>query len=180
MGLIAAPIQFAVGDTAARAIATDQPVKFAAMECNPTTHRDVTEYIFGICTAGGVKGGIGIPGFDSFLVGFSTDTKVKGSTSCRPSDRPPFNTMLHWAFDIMVGICSAMIALGRVARLGLVAPPRHPEDPLVPARGGGLRRRRGRRARVRLDRDRGGATTVDRLQRHADEGRASPGPAGSG
>ena len=47
VGLIAAPIQFAVGDTAARAIATDQPVKFAAMECNPTTHRHVTEYIFG-------------------------------------------------------------------------------------------------------------------------------------
>ena len=30
---IATPIQFAVGDTAARAIADDQPVKFAAMEC---------------------------------------------------------------------------------------------------------------------------------------------------
>ena len=33
---IAAPIQFAVGDTAARAIADDQPVKFAAMECVQT------------------------------------------------------------------------------------------------------------------------------------------------
>jgi cytochrome d ubiquinol oxidase subunit I len=30
---IATPIQFAVGDTAARAIADDQPIKFAAMEC---------------------------------------------------------------------------------------------------------------------------------------------------
>ena len=30
---IATPIQFAVGDTAARAIAKDQPIKFAAMEC---------------------------------------------------------------------------------------------------------------------------------------------------
>jgi cytochrome d ubiquinol oxidase subunit I len=112
VGLIAAPIQFAVGDTAARSIASDQPVKFAAMECNKTTHRHVTEYIFGICTADGVKGGIGIPGFDSFLVGFNTDTKVKGYDIVPPNDRPPFNTMLHWAFDIMVGICSAMIALG--------------------------------------------------------------------
>jgi cytochrome d ubiquinol oxidase subunit I len=112
VGLIAAPIQFAVGDTAARAIANDQPVKFAAMECNKTTHRDVTEYIFGICTAEGVKGGVPIPGFDSFLVGFSTHTKVTGLDSVPASDRPPFNTMLHWAFDIMVGICSAMIALG--------------------------------------------------------------------
>jgi cytochrome bd ubiquinol oxidase subunit I len=29
-----------------------------------------------------------------------------------PDDRPPANTMLHWAFDAMVGICSAMILLG--------------------------------------------------------------------
>src|SRR5258707_1316454 len=58
---IATPIQFAVGDTAARAIANDQPVKFAAMECNQTTHRDVTEYIFGICTADGVKAGVPTP-----------------------------------------------------------------------------------------------------------------------
>ena len=35
---IATPIQFVVGDTAARAIAKDQPVKFAAMECVQKTH----------------------------------------------------------------------------------------------------------------------------------------------
>jgi cytochrome d ubiquinol oxidase subunit I len=109
---IAAPIQFAVGDTAARAIADDQPVKFAAMECVQKTHTHVTEYIYGVCTDEGVKRGIGIPGFDSFLVGFSTDTKVTGLDSVPASDRPPFNTMLHWCFDTMVGICTAMIALG--------------------------------------------------------------------
>jgi cytochrome bd ubiquinol oxidase subunit I len=27
-------------------------------------------------------------------------------------DRPPYNTMLHWAFDTMVGICTVLIALG--------------------------------------------------------------------
>ena len=40
---IAAPIQFAVGDFAARAIADDQPIKFAALECvqetTPRRHR---------------------------------------------------------------------------------------------------------------------------------------------
>jgi cytochrome d ubiquinol oxidase subunit I len=112
VALIAAPIQFAVGDTAARAIAKDQPIKFAGMECVDKTHTHVTEYIYGICTSSGVKAGIGIPGFDSFLVGFSTDTKVTGLDSVAPDDRPPANTMLHWAFDTMVGICSAMIALG--------------------------------------------------------------------
>jgi cytochrome bd ubiquinol oxidase subunit I len=109
---IATPIQFAVGDTAARAIAKDQPVKFAGMECVQQTSTHVTEYIFGRCTSSGVKGGIGIPGFDSFLVGFSTDTQVTGLDSVPPDDRPPDNTMLHWAFDTMVGICTALIALG--------------------------------------------------------------------
>jgi cytochrome d ubiquinol oxidase subunit I len=109
---IATPIQFAVGDTAARAIANDQPVKFAAMECVQQSHSDVTEYIYGRCTANGVKGGIGIPGFDSFLVGWSRSTAVTGLDSVPPDERPPLNTMLHWAFDTMVGICTVLIALG--------------------------------------------------------------------
>jgi cytochrome d ubiquinol oxidase subunit I len=109
---IATPIQFMVGDTAARAIANDQPIKFAAMECVQQTSTHVTEYIYGRCTSDGVKGGIGIPGFDSFLVGWSTDTQVTGLDTVPPDDRPPYNTMLHWAFDTMVGICTALIALG--------------------------------------------------------------------
>src|SRR6478736_5553860 len=112
LACIVTPIQFAVGDSAARAIAKDQPVKFAAMECVQKTSTDVTEYIYGRCTADGVKGGIGIPGFDSFLVGWSRSTKVIGLDSVPPGDRPPANTMLHWAFDTMVGICTALIALG--------------------------------------------------------------------
>ena len=38
VGCILAPIQFMVGDTAAREIAKDQPIKFAAMECVQHTH----------------------------------------------------------------------------------------------------------------------------------------------
>jgi cytochrome d ubiquinol oxidase subunit I len=109
---VATPIQFAVGDTAARAIADHQPVKFAAMECVQKTSTDVTEYVYGRCTEDGIKGGVGIPGLDSFLVGWSTDTKVTGLDSVPPGDRPPANTMLHWAFDTMVGICTALIGLG--------------------------------------------------------------------
>jgi cytochrome d ubiquinol oxidase subunit I len=112
VGCILAPIQFMVGDTAAREIAHDQPVKFAAMECVQKTHTDVTEYIGGRCTSEGVKGGIGIPGFDSWLVGFSTDTKVIGLDSVPARDRPPVNTLLHWAFDFMAGVGSLLILLG--------------------------------------------------------------------
>jgi cytochrome bd ubiquinol oxidase subunit I len=82
------------------------------MECVQETHRHVTEYIGGRCTSEGVKGGIGIPGLDSWLVGFSTDTEVIGLNSVPPDERPPANTLLHWAFDAMVGICTALIALG--------------------------------------------------------------------
>src|SRR4051794_34177784 len=109
---IATPIQFAVGDSAARAIAKDQPVKFAAMECVQQTSTHVPEYLGGRCTSSGIKGGIKIPGLDSFLVGWSTDTKVTGLDSVPAGDRPPANTMLHWAFDTMVGICTALIGLG--------------------------------------------------------------------
>jgi cytochrome bd ubiquinol oxidase subunit I len=109
---IATPIQFAVGDTAARSIAEHQPIKFAAMECVQTTSTDVPEYIFGRCTADGMKGGIKIPGLDSFLVGWSTSTEVVGLDSVPPEDRPPFNTLLHWCFDAMVGICTLLIGLG--------------------------------------------------------------------
>jgi cytochrome bd ubiquinol oxidase subunit I len=108
---IATPIQFAVGDSAARAIAKDQPIKFAAMECVQKTSTHVTEYLGGRCTSSGVKGGIGIPGLDSFLVGWSTSTQVTGLDSVPPDDRPPANTMLHLSFDAMVGICTALIVL---------------------------------------------------------------------
>jgi cytochrome d ubiquinol oxidase subunit I len=112
IGLIATPIQIFVGDTAARSIADDQPAKFAAMECIQETGSDQTEYVGGICTSDGVKGGIGIPGLDSWLVGFSTDTEVTGLDQVPPDERPPANTLLHLSFDAMVGIGTLLLGLG--------------------------------------------------------------------
>ena len=159
---ILTPVQLFVGDIAARAIAKDQPIKFAAMACVQETDRDVTEYLGGICTDDGVKGGIGIPGLDSFLVGFSTDTEVIGLDSVPPDERPPANTLLHLSFDAMVGIGTALMALGALARARLVAQAGHPAVEMVPARGRRLGRRRDRRDGMRLDRDRGGPTTLGR------------------
>jgi cytochrome bd ubiquinol oxidase subunit I len=42
----------------------------------------------------------------------STSTQVTGLDSVPPADRPLANTMLRWAFDTMIGICSLLIALG--------------------------------------------------------------------
>jgi cytochrome bd ubiquinol oxidase subunit I len=108
---IATPIQLFVGDTAARAIADHQPAKFAAMECVYKGGSDQTEYIGGICKDGAVKYAIGIPGLDSFLVGWSTDTDVTGLNQIPENDQPPSPTMLHASFDLMVGIGSALMLL---------------------------------------------------------------------
>ncbi len=115
---IATPVQIYVGDVAARSVAEDQPAKFAAFECIEKTGPNQTEYIGGICTDDGVKGAIGIPGLDSLLVGFSTDTVVTGLEDIPPDERPPANTLLHLSFDTMVGIGSGLLALA--AWLGIV------------------------------------------------------------
>ncbi len=112
VALIATPIQIYVGDTAARSVADDQPAKFAAIECIQQSGPDQTEYVGGICTDDGVKGAIGIPGLDSWLVGFSTDTEVTGLNDIPADERPPANTLLHLSFDAMVGIGTALLALG--------------------------------------------------------------------
>jgi cytochrome d ubiquinol oxidase subunit I len=112
IALIATPVQLFVGDTAARAVADHQPAKFAAMECIQKTGTDQTEYVGGICTSDGVKDAIGIPGLDSFLVGFNTDTEVTGLEEIPPDERPPANTLLHLSFDAMVGIGTALLGLG--------------------------------------------------------------------
>ncbi len=109
---IATPIQLFVGDTAARSVADHQPAKFAGMECIEKTGTHQTEYVGGICTSDGVKGAIPIPDLDSFLVGFSADTKVIGLEDIPADERPPANTLLHLSFDAMVGIGTALLLLG--------------------------------------------------------------------
>jgi cytochrome d ubiquinol oxidase subunit I len=109
---IAAPAQIYVGDVAARSVADHQPAKFAGFECILETGPDQTEYIGGICTDDGVKGGIGIPGLNSWLVDFSTDTVVTGLNDIPRDEWPPARTLLHLAFDTMVGIGFGLLALG--------------------------------------------------------------------
>jgi cytochrome bd ubiquinol oxidase subunit I len=109
---IATPVQLLVGDTAAREVAHHQPAKFAAMECIQDSGGHQTEYVGGICTSSGVKLAIPIPDLDSLLVGFSPDTQVTGLNDIPNDERPPANTFLHLAFDLMVGIGSALLLLG--------------------------------------------------------------------
>jgi cytochrome bd ubiquinol oxidase subunit I len=108
---IATPVQLFVGDTAARAIAEDQPAKFAAMEYVTETGPNQTEWIYGIFEDGKVKYGIGLPDVDSILVGFSPDTVVTGLDQIPSDEQPPAKTLLHWAFDTMVMVASGLMLL---------------------------------------------------------------------
>src|SRR5260370_20044186 len=75
---VVTPFQIFVGDTAARAIAHDQPVKFASMEYVPRTSRHGAAWIAGVYAHGRVDGGLRIPHLDSLLVRVTPDTKVTG------------------------------------------------------------------------------------------------------
>lgn len=110
VGAIAIPVQMFAGDFAARQVFDNQPVKFAAMEMVPTTSTDVPEILFGRYVDGEVEGGIRIPGLASMLSGFSTDTEIQGLDTVPAEDRPPV-TIVHWAFDVMVGIGTALLGL---------------------------------------------------------------------
>jgi cytochrome d ubiquinol oxidase subunit I len=107
---VLAPIQVLVGDFAARSVFQDQPSKFAAMELIMTTGPDQSETIGGILVDGRLVGGIEIPGLASLLAGFSTDTVITGFDQIPVDQRPPA-TIVHLAWDAMVGIGSALVLL---------------------------------------------------------------------
>lgn len=106
------PFQIFVGDTAARAIAHQQPVKFAAMEYVARTSRQVPEWLGGIFVNGRIIAGLKIPDLDSLLVGFGPGTQVTGWDSVPPADRPPVVWLIHLCFDAMVGLGFLLLLLG--------------------------------------------------------------------
>lgn len=108
---IATPVQLFVGDVAARGVYDHQPAKFAGFECIYETGPNQTEWIGGICTDDGVKYGIPLPGVDSLLAGFSTDTVVTGFNDIPDDEQPPAPTLLHLSFDVMVGIGTGLFLL---------------------------------------------------------------------
>jgi cytochrome d ubiquinol oxidase subunit I len=110
---VATPLQFMVGDTIARQVFQQQPVKFAAMEVVTESGAHQPEYLFGRYDSktNTVKGGIKIPGLDSFLAGGSTSTYVNGLEKVAPDDRPSNVTIVHFAFDIMVFIATLFLGV---------------------------------------------------------------------
>jgi cytochrome d ubiquinol oxidase subunit I len=118
LAAIVTPFQIFVGDTAARAVAADQPVKFASMEYVPRTATNVPEYVGGVYASGHVYGGLRIPGLDSLLVGFSPRTKVIGWDTVPAAARPPVPWLIHLCFDAMVGLGTLLLLVGLWALYG--------------------------------------------------------------
>ena len=106
------PFQIFVGDTAARAIASDQPVKFASMEYVAHTGRHVPEWLGGVYVNGRIYGGLRIPYLDSLLVGFGPGTKVTGWDSVPAAGLPPVVWLIHLCFDVMVGLGFLLLLAG--------------------------------------------------------------------
>jgi cytochrome d ubiquinol oxidase subunit I len=121
----AIPIQMGVGDSLARWVYNNQPIKFAAIELVPKTSSDVPETLLGHLNSDGtVTGGIRIPGLASWLSdpGDGTATVVQGldiptgsqqEPDVPPEDRPTISQIntVHLAWDIMVGLGTLLFLL---------------------------------------------------------------------
>jgi cytochrome d ubiquinol oxidase subunit I len=113
---VATPIQMGVGDSLARWVYTNQPVKFAAIELVPTTSSDVPETLLGrLNDDGTVSGGIPIPGLASWLSDPSTgrSTVVQGLDTVPADARPTVRqvNIVHLAWDVMVGLGTLLFLL---------------------------------------------------------------------
>jgi len=110
---LAAPVQILVGDWAARAVATAQPVKLAALEGLGTSTAGAPVHLLGWYTHGEVHYGIAIPRLLSLLASHNPSAVVPGLDSVPADSVPPVN-VVRIAFQLMVGAGSLLAALGVV------------------------------------------------------------------
>jgi len=113
---IATPVQMGVGDTLARWVYNNEPVKFASIELVPQTASDVPETLFGHLNSDGtVTGGLPIPGLASWLSDPATgkSTVVQGLNTVPADDRPTISevNVVHLAWDVMVGLGTLLFLL---------------------------------------------------------------------
>jgi cytochrome d ubiquinol oxidase subunit I len=113
MFAITAPLQLLIGDVSGKQVLHVQPAKLAAIEAFWETR---TEQPFHIVAwpdraAEGNRWELSVPALGSWITAGRTDAEIKGLKSFAPEDRPPV-FIVFWAFRVMVGLGTAMIALG--------------------------------------------------------------------
>ncbi len=106
------PAQIVVGDIAAREVADNQPIKLAAMEGIGATEVGAGEHIGGIFVNGQLQFAIVLPHVLAFLAKGDPNATVVGLDSVPAADRPEAVTLIHLAFDTMVGIGFLLLGLG--------------------------------------------------------------------
>ena len=106
------PAQIVVGDIAAREVADNQPVKLAAMEGLAHAEVGAGEHIGGIFINGQLRYAIVLPHVLAFLAKGDINATVQGLDSVPPQDRPEAVTLIHLAFNVMVGIGFLLLGLG--------------------------------------------------------------------
>lgn len=107
---VVTPVQIGVGDWAAHFVAGYQPVKLAAMEGVFQTARGVPLHLGGIAIDGRMRYALEIPRGLSLLAHWNPDAEIAGLNGIPPADRPPVN-VVHWAFQVMVGLGFALLLL---------------------------------------------------------------------
>jgi len=112
-GAIAAFAMPITGDLAAKDVAKRQPAKLAAMEAHYHTSKNAPLIIGGIPNdeTQKVEYAIEIPGGLSFLAHGDFDAEVIGLDQIPEDERPP-TIVVHFAFQIMVGLGSLMMLIG--------------------------------------------------------------------
>lgn len=112
-GTVAAFAMPITGDLAAKDVAKRQPAKLAAMEAHYHTSKNAPLIIGGIPNdeTQEVNYAIEIPGGLSFLAHGDFDAEVIGLDQIPEDERPP-TIVVHFAFQIMVGLGSLMMLIG--------------------------------------------------------------------
>ncbi len=112
-GAIAAILQPLSGDLSAKDIAKRQPAKLAAMEAHYETSKGAPLYIGGIIDEDKqeVSYKMEIPKALSFLAFGDFDAEVKGLNDF-PEDEKPKVAIVHYAFQVMVGIGTLLLIIG--------------------------------------------------------------------
>jgi cytochrome d ubiquinol oxidase subunit I len=108
LAAVVTPVQIGVGDWIANTVADNQPAKLAAMEGLYETTAGAPLSVGGIYMDDELRYALEIPNGLSLLIHHDPDGVVLGLEEFPADERPPVN-VVHLAFDVMVGLGSALL-----------------------------------------------------------------------
>ena len=110
LAALCTPVQIGVGDWIANTVAENQPAKLAAMEGLYRTEDRVPLSLGGLYYDDQLHYAIEIPWGLSLLIHHDPDGVVQGLEDTPVDERPPVN-VVHLAYNVMVGLGSALLLL---------------------------------------------------------------------